>query len=229
MNKAKTQIYSAKFAGNFSPNRWEKLIQAWETSRTEVIIDLLPTRIGKLADIACGSGKLLTKVSSRCEFIYGFDISPLRLRQAKKELKKVGHKIKLQAVDLDKKIPLTNKKLDVIVCEASLNCFFRPDFVLAECYRTLKPHGLLVIQVPNYAFLPRRLSLLLGKMPKVSSFTGFGDGGMWHNFTYSSLKALLQQTGFIIKKTSNSGVWAGLRKIRPSLLAGDIIYLAQKE
>jgi hypothetical protein len=70
---------------------------------------------------------------------------------------------------------------------------------------------------------------MLGRLPKISSFKGFGDGGMLHYFTYDVLAELLVAQGFEITQATNSGVLAGLRKLWPSLLAPDIIYLATKK
>jgi hypothetical protein len=49
-----------------------------------------------------------------------------------------------------------------------------------------------------------------------------------HNFTRSSVTALLQATGFEVVQTTGSGTFAGLRTWWPSLLLGNVIVLARK-
>lgn len=209
----------------------ERLVQRYEVSRTEVMAALLPAKTGTLLDLACGDGALLKRAAAKFRRVIGYDISAARLRRAELTLAAIGKRspqVTLHSCDLDQGIPLKSASVDAVTCEASLSCFQRPDLLLDEVHRVLKPHGVFVVQIANYAFLPRRLALLVGKLPKISSFTGFGDGGMFHHFTYQSLRELLREHGFHVRRQANSGVAAPVRQIWPSLLAGDIIYLAEK-
>lgn len=227
--KQKAQPFETVFSNNFKPSLFEQFVQRFEVNRTELITRLLPG--GKvLVDIACGDGKLLFAAAPKYSKCIGFDIAKNRILQAQTKSKRLDHSSKFQftCADLDTGIPLKDNTVDLVVCEASLSYFLRPEETLSEMYRILKPGGSCIIQIGNYAFLTRRLALLLGVLPKISSFSGFGDGGMLHYFTYKVLKDLLSVTGFTISLVTNSGLAAPFRQIWPELLASDIIIMAKK-
>ncbi len=228
LKNTKKTIFEKDFADNFQPNALERLIQMFEVRRSVVMSRLLPKKVSVLVDLACGDGTFLSQNATHFSRGYGFDISEKRIGNAKKALKEFGKKMIFKAYDLDKGIPLKSKSVDTVVCEASLSYFVRPDFVVKEIHRVLKKNGAFIVQIGNYAFLTRRVALLFGQLPKVSSFTGFGDGGMLHYFTYRSLRELLTEKGFDIEVETNSGVVASARKIWPELFAGDVIYKAVK-
>lgn len=223
------EIFETEFADNFQPNWLEKLVQRWETNRESVILSLLPDHGGILVDVPCGDGDLLLKASTRFKKLIGYDISRVRITNAKKLLAKTAGRVELSVQDVDQGLPLKANSVDALVCNAAIGCFVNPEAFLAEAHRVLKPKGTLIIQIGNYAYLTRRLALLMGSLPKISSFRGFGDGGMLHYFTYAVLAELITAQGFQITNQTNSGVAASLRRWWPSLLAPDIIYQAVKK
>ncbi len=222
----KKDIWEKKFSDNYKATFLTSLIKRFESYRQDVMISLLPEKGNVLLDLACGDGDLLFKVKDRFAKLVGFDIARNRIANAQKKLK--GLNCILKVTDLDNGIPLEKESIDVVVCEASLQYFYDVEFILKEIHRSLKKGGIFIVQVPNLAYLPRRLSLLLGSLPKTSSFSGFGDGGALHYFTYSELELLLNSIGFRIDEKTNSGVLANLRKIYQKLLAGDIILRVTK-
>ncbi len=229
MNK-KLSIWEEKFSDNYSPSFFEKIIKSLEINRADVISSLLPQKSRLLVDIACGSGDTSIKLASRFDKVYGFDIARNRILKGNLKAKKMGYKnVVLRVTDINKGIPLKEKTASVVICEASLGCFYLPDFVLSEVHRILKKNGQFLVEVPNYAFFTRRVALLLGRLPKTSSFPGWGDGGTLHYFTYDSLAGLLEKAGFEVKEQTNSGVLPNLRKLRPQILAGDMIFKAIKK
>jgi ubiquinone/menaquinone biosynthesis C-methylase UbiE len=226
---SKVETFVQDYGSNFQPSWLEKMIIKHELPRQKVIEKFLPSSGQVLVDLACGDGQFLAKQKTQFKTLIGFDISEVRIKKAKQLLKEASHRAVLKVVDLDEGIPLDDKTADVVVCEASLSCFIRPDKVIEEVHRVLKKNGVFIVQIGNYAYLTRRLALLAGNLPKISSFKGFGDGGMLHHFTYASLKELLEEKKFKVTAQANSGVGAQLRKIWPELLAADIIYQAQKK
>jgi DNA modification methylase len=101
---------------------------------------------------------------------------------------------------------------------------------LLEMRRVLKPQGILIIQVENIAFLPLRLALLVGRLPTVAGIDEIGvDWDRLHSFTPKILAKLLRHKNFEILCFNFSGVFVRIRKIWPSLLAGDIIVKAKKQ
>lgn len=226
----KKDIWEKKFSDNFKPDLWVRILCRLEVYRQDVIVSLLPKKADTLVDLACGNGELLFKAAERFEKLIGFDIAQNRITKAQKLIPKtVSKKFVFQKTDLDKGIPLESNTVDAVTCEASLSYFYDVEFILSEIKRILKPGGAFIVQVPNYAFLPRRIALLLGRLPRTSSFPGFGDGGGRHYFTYEILKDLLEKEGFAITAQTNSGVFPAIRRVWPQLLSGDIIYKAEKK
>lgn len=88
------------------------------------------------------------------------------------------------------------------------------------------------MQVPNIAYLRRRINLLFGKLPVTSSPDNWKeigwDGGHLHYFTKKTFCRLLEECGFRIRKVIGSGLFAKFRNFYPSLLTGDICVKAQK-
>lgn len=227
--KSKKQLYEDVYSDNFRPSLLEKLVIKFENNRSDIITSLLPEKGNVFLDLACGDGNFILKNHKRFTSLIGIDISNKRIKNAKKKLKKIASKIKLITHDLDNGIPLENSSVDVIVCEASIGCLIRPDVFLSEIHRVLKKNGIFIVQIGNYAFISRRIALLFGLLPKISSFKGFGDGGMIHYFTFSSLKRLLIEHNFKILARSNSGIFSRARMIWPSLLSSDIIFKVEKK
>lgn len=223
----KNDIWEKKFSDNYRANVFESLIKRFEVYRQNEIIRLLPTRGGVFVDLACGDGNLIYTVQERFKQLIGFDIASNRVNNARKKLYK-NKEVILKVTDLNKGIPLKDHYVDVSVCEASLGLLYDPEYFLDEINRIIKLKGLFILQVPNFAFLPRRCSLALGRLPKTSSFKGFGDGGMKHYFTYSTLKKLLFDHGFKVIDQTNSGIFPSVKKLWPSLLSSDIIFKAVK-
>ena len=227
MTIGKATIWEDKFSDNFKPNILETLVKKFEVSRRDVIRNLLPKNGGVLLDIACGSGETILSVVSRFDKIIGLDISKKRIGVARKRALLLKN-VEFINYDFDKGIPLKNKSVDFVICEASLSYFYDLNYVFSEVSRVLKPSGRFIIEVPNYAFLTRRLALFFGKMPKTSSFLGWQDGGALHYFNYQTLKTIIEENGFKVITKTNSGVLPEIRRIYPELLAGDIIYVCKK-
>jgi ubiquinone/menaquinone biosynthesis C-methylase UbiE len=224
----KQAAFETEFSDNFKPNWYQKIIMKYELYRDDVIVSLIPNKGKVVVDVPCGDGLLLAKVADRFDTLIGLDISTVRLKNAAKNLSAHARKLELQQHDVDTGLPFASNSVDVLTCNASIGCFVHPELFLDEVNRVLKKDGVFILQIGNYAFLLRRLALLFGYLPKISAFTGFGDGGMLHYFTYDSLAELLRQHNLVVTKTSNSGLLASVRKIWPSLLASDIIYQAVK-
>ena len=84
-------------------------------------------------------------------------------------------------------------------------------------------------QVPNVAWLPKRIRLLVGKSPVTSAEPGLSDGGHLHYFTRASLKKLFLDEGFRVVRITSGGIFAKPRRIWSSLLGADIVMLGIKE
>lgn len=195
----------------------------------EDAVAMLVTGGGSLLDVGCGGGDFIYKVYKKFQEIHGVDIASNRIKEAadlkEKKYRKAG--IKFQTADIDQGLPFSDDYFDTVTCIATFQHIHDPYFVIREIRRVLKKDGTLFFEVPNIAWLPRRLTLLFGEFPKVSSASGW-DGGTLHYFTLGSIKELVMSNGFRIQNISCSGILWSIRKHWPSVLSGNIILEAKK-
>jgi 2-polyprenyl-3-methyl-5-hydroxy-6-metoxy-1,4-benzoquinol methylase len=181
-----------------------------------------------LLDIGCGGGELLFRLKHRYDQLWGIDIAPSAVKRV---IDRAGSSPKIHArvEDVDGDTGFEDAKFDTIIALAVLEHIFDPYHFIAECHRLLRPGGVLIIEVPNVAFLPNRLRLLFGVVPRTSDegTTGY-DAGHLHYFTRRSLQELVENTGFKVVRITACGIFPKLRRIWASLLCGDILIMAKK-
>jgi 2-polyprenyl-3-methyl-5-hydroxy-6-metoxy-1,4-benzoquinol methylase len=211
-----------------------KIFKNFDLHREELALNFLD-KGDKLLDVGCGRGSLLFKAKQKFNEVYGIDISPSRIEQAKKDAFvkfPENHSIQLSLCNINEKINYTDCTFDAVTLIHILEHVFDPYFVVSEAYRVLKQNGILVANVPNIAYIKQRIKLLLGKLPITSSpydWSQIGwDGGHLHYFTKRAFCGLLEECGFKILKVKGSGLFAKFRNFYPSLLTGDICVKAQK-
>ena len=110
-----------------------------------------------------------------------------------------------------------------------------------HCHRILAKDGLLILRVPNIAYIKHRIRLLFGRLPVTASWFGnpgeltawqqqYGwDGGHLHLFTVPVLYRLLGSYGFQIETCRDPGTrFEGLRNVLPNLLYSNPLIVARK-
>lgn len=110
-----------------------------------------------------------------------------------------------------------------------------------NCHRILANDGVLILRVPNIAYIKHRLRLLRGKLPVTASWFGppdeldawhyqhGWDGGHLHLFTVPALYSLLKRCGFRIENCRDPGTrFEGLRDMLPNLLYSNPLIVARK-
>jgi len=206
-----------------------RLLRRWETSRVETASRLLPP--GRyLFDVGCGEGGLVRLVAGRYRFIVAADVSPVALKRASQlaSANGVDGRVCWLQWDANNTSPFEDGAFSAVACMSMIQYLFDPEEFLREIARILSPSGSFVLEVPNMAYLPQRLRLLVGK-PIQTSLSSLGiDGGNLHYFTVRTIKQLLRTAGFKIRRVTGSGVLAPLRSWWVSLLSGDIVILAEK-
>ena len=199
----------------------------FELHREDAVARLIPQG-EKLLDMGCGSGSFIFKVKDKFKEIHGVDIASNRINAAVR-IKEENYKkanISFHVVDFDLGLPFEDGYFDVITGIATFAYTYNPYFAIQDIKRILKKGGILILEVPNIAWLPRRISLLLGILPRVSNGAGW-DGGHLHNFTVASLRDFLEAQGFKIICITGAGIFSNLRNFRVSLLSGDMIIKAE--
>ncbi|MDR0846454.1 MAG: class I SAM-dependent methyltransferase [Lactobacillales bacterium] len=129
-------------------NKMERLI-AW--FRYEKVISVLKKHQGGvMVDIGCGTdGTLLNNVEQYLSVGYGFD------RDVPVDFINDGSKIKLNHIDdLHAGLDLADESADNVTLLAVFEHLEKPEVILAECHRILKPGGRLICTVPTWMAKP---------------------------------------------------------------------------
>jgi len=151
-------------------------------------------------DIGCGDGsRYADYLISAGVKVHGLDVSNVAVLAARE----LG--IEAQLASLDRKLPVPDEEFDSAICLEVLEHLVEPEFTAKEIYRVLKPGGHLLVSVPNIAFWPVRIELLLtGHFnPKGSPVTE--RRYPWRDphlrfFNSLSLRNMLLDAGFVIKR-----------------------------
>lgn len=193
--------------------------------REQAVYNLLPSGY-RFLDVGCGVGNLVLMAKSNFGEVYGVDISKTRIMKA--QSKSQNKHIHFLQCDVQKGLPFGDASFDAVACVSVFQYILNPSSLIDELRRVLKVQGTLVAEVPNFAWLPYRLQVLLGKLPIIGEVDKFGMPWALRNFTLSILLKLLENKGFKIICLSSSGIFAKCRNWWPSLLGGDLIIRSRK-
>lgn len=122
-------------------------------------------------------------------------------------------------------IPYPEGYFDAIVFADILEHLRNPDLVLNNFKKYLSHQGRIIASIPNIAYLPIRINLLVGKF----DYAEYGHLDKTHVrfFTLKTCKKLFSE-GFIIEKIDHTGP-ASLLRFASKLLASEFIIIAKKK
>jgi ubiquinone/menaquinone biosynthesis C-methylase UbiE len=130
-----------------------------ERKRVKAIFDLLKLRTGdRVLDVGCGAGNVMDR-SKRGHF-FGTDISETILFKSKERLKETAFLFCGDAQNL----PCKDKVFTHLICSEVLEHLLDPVMALREMKRVIVGRGIVVISVPNEAWINgiKRLLIRLG-------------------------------------------------------------------
>lgn len=200
-------------------------LRRFELSRYDITQKFVPGGRSFL-DIGCGDGELLLRLESRYLMLWGVDIAESRISRLRKKLESKPH-IHFKVEDANEKLGFADGTFDTITVVSMLEHVFNPYHLVKECHRLLCQGGTLIVQVPNVAWFPNRLRLLIGKLPMTSDEMGW-DGGHLNYFTVASLRGLFTQEGFQVTRVGYSGIFASVRKLWGPMLGSDMVVVGVK-
>ena len=181
--------YDADIAG--SP--WDDYLARAEAHQLEYVFrHVLPQRMGRSLDFACGTGRITRQVEAHVCESWGVDVSPSMLGQARRKCLRT----EFRQIDLTRS-QLGTEPFDLVTAFRFLGNA-QDDLraaALAAMQHSLRPGGWLVIdnhRNPN------------GLAPLLRRFTG---GARDMDLTHGKLRALLREAGFRIVWQRPIGAW----------------------
>lgn len=151
-----------------------------------------------ILDTACGNGWLASLYGVGHEVV-AIDIADANLRRIEAlGMRAVKH-------DLEQPLPFEDAVFDTVVCSEILEHLFRPDLLLREVMRVLKPGGRVIVTVPNLHGLRNRIDVLVGKRTPFIEFRIYQDRtdqlshvGVQHirHYSFAGMRSVLQTVGF---------------------------------
>jgi methionine biosynthesis protein MetW len=185
----------------------------------------------RLLDLGCGDGSLVALArASKFREVHGLDVAQAVIRRAQNTCEsRLGSLdgVTIQQADLNNALPFGNETFDAVTAIAVIEHIFDPYFAVNEIRRVLRAGGQLIMEVPNLAWLPRRLDVLFGRLPITGDEEGW-DGGHLHYFTFRAVHELLSTHGFRVDHMASTGIFPTVRNVWPTMLGGNILVSARR-
>lgn len=152
---------------------------------------------GKALDVPTGTGVLADRLRK-----IGFEVSCCDIDSSYFS----APDLKLDIGDLNRVLPYATSSFDLITCVEGIEHLENPFNAIREFSRILKPGGKLILTLPNYLNIERRLRFLItGLFSKIPSPKKLGRDRFEHLYmlhlsplTYPVLKVMMEHSGFKI-------------------------------
>jgi 2-polyprenyl-3-methyl-5-hydroxy-6-metoxy-1,4-benzoquinol methylase len=146
----------------------------------------------RVLDVGCNVGALGAALKEDGHTVWGCDLSPLAVKQARKVLDKA---FVLDVEGMREKVPaeLEGERFELIIFADVLEHLYNPLNTLRTIRKNLSPDGAIAISIPNIANYTIRGKLLLGDFTYTSH--GILDDTHIRFFTQKTFRHLLQEAG----------------------------------
>ena len=142
--------------------KWEGLharrVFRSRTAAMFALFEFVPSVGQSWLDAGCGTGTLARQLASRGMNVEGIDASTEMISLANRLVEKEGltDRLSFRQIETIESTPYDGNTFDGVLCASVLEYVPSPERCLAEFHRILRPHGLLVISIPNRQSLLRR-------------------------------------------------------------------------
>ena len=171
----------------------------------------------KVLELGCRDGSL-TKLFAKGNQIEGVDIDKNALELFEKNLGSKGY-----YMDLNNDWPFSENEFDAIVASEVLEHLYKPEQVVKNIVKALKPGGLFIGSVPNAFSLINRVRLFMAQPNK----TALADPTHVHQFSRRELRNIFKKY-FIGIQLVPIGRLKNIDKFFPGLFSFLIVFCCKK-
>ena len=182
----------------FEPKRWQeypyenKLNDPYSSQSYLVNNVLKLERVQRVLDAGSGNGFLANELAKNGMNVVAVEKKHTQLNQTHLS------QIEYLEGDIEKVDFNTLGKFDVVIAGDVIDHLIDPANFIERCRNILNTNGRLILSVPNVAHWSVRLNLVFGRFPRRDR--GILDKTHLHFYTQESIKNLLKEKGFGIKK-----------------------------
>lgn len=165
-------------------------------TKSQVVARLVTEKDHDILDIGCGHGEMARHLSALGKRLIGVDREATCHKTAEPHYEKmiVGD---IEDMETLKVLTSLGRRYDLILFSEILEHLVHPEKTLEELRVLLRPHGAIIVVLPNVAFYKTRWMLLLGQWRYREE--GILDRTHLNFFTLESAQELLQKAGFRIE------------------------------
>ena len=117
-------------------------------NRKKIVLSMFDFRKSKVLEVGCGTGIFSVEILKRGNKLWGIDISPKMIKEAKKKVKNEGLKAVFSTGDICN-LKFQNNFFDTVVVIGVMSYIEEDDKAFSELSRVLKKGGILIITVGN--------------------------------------------------------------------------------
>jgi SAM-dependent methyltransferase len=146
--------------------------------RRQRVMDMLPEKLGRVADLGCGPGIMVPLIMERAEAFVGVDMAPEMIKEANAKYGDLPN-VSFQVGNVEE-LDLPDESFDQVICMGVIEYLEAPRKALAEIGRILRPGGVAVVSVSKRYHTDRLAAPLTAPVRWVARKLGAEGSGQVH-------------------------------------------------